>query len=141
MFLSKGFGPPFSSSSNPVSTTKATVVTWLLLNVYFALQCPTLNEIRSEYMGKFIAACPNIEKYKLDQQLLFLALLDPYSPYLPEDIRETWKNKELAYQLSRNYFYDMHKKREKIMETSTNKQNEPETEDITQIIINVYQNI
>ena len=158
------------AGSNPVSTTKATVVTWLLMNVYktgerlhkmkkvktpkcvlcsdplesqlhFALQCPTLQEIRSQYMGKFIEACPLIEKCQSDQKLLFLALLDPYSSYLPEDLRESWKNKELAYELSRNYFFALHKKREKVMETSINEQNQPENEDVTQIIINVYQNI
>ena len=92
-------------------------------------------------MSKFIEACPNIAKHQSDQKLLLLALLDPYSSYLPEDIRNAWKSKELAYELSRNYFFDLHKKREKIMETSTNKKNQPETEDVTQIIINVYQNI
>ena len=81
-----------AAGSNPVSVRKATVVTWLLLNVYktgerlhkmkkvgspacvmclapledrlhFGLKCSQLSQIRNEYLNKFIECCPNISKY------------------------------------------------------------------------------
>ena len=109
--------------------------------LHFALQCGALREIRSQYMTKFIAACPNITQYISNQQILFLAILDPFSPLLPEDIRGGWKSSNEIYELSRNYFYDLHKKREKIIETTSNKETLPENEDVTDIIISVYENI
>ena len=75
------------------------------------------------------------------QKLLFLALLDPYSPLLPDDIKQGWKSTNTAYELSRNYFFDLHKKREKVMETTANKKSQPENEDVTEIIVSVYSNI
>ena len=92
-------------------------------------------------MTKFIAACPNITKYLSNQQIIFLAILDPYSPLLPEDIRGGWKSSNEIYELSRNYFYDLHKKREKLTESTSNSDSLPENEDITDIIISVYENI
>ena len=155
---------------NPVSAAKTTVVSWLLLNVYktgerlhkmkkaktpqcqicsapvesqihFALQCSGLTEIRSQYMEKFMEACPNLAQYTSNPKMLFLALLDPFSSLLPENIKLSWKNSEMAYQLSRNYFFDLHKKREKIIERTSNEQTLPEKKDITQIIIYVYEHI
>ena len=106
-----------AAGTNPVSVRKATIVTWLLLNVYktgerlfkmkkvktpqcdlclesletqlhFALKCGALLQIRSQYMERFVAACPNITQYISNQRILFLAILDPYSPILPEDINK-----------------------------------------------------
>ena len=159
-----------AAGTNPVSVTKATVVSWLLLNVYktaerlhkmrklkspeclsclapvddevhFGLQCLSLVEIRSEYMSKFTEACPNISKYLSNPKVLLVALLDPFSPLVPNDLKEGWRNKDEAYKLSRNYFYDLHKKREKINENKNCQQTQPEEDDTTQIIINVYENI
>ena len=158
------------AGSNPVSVTKTTVVTWLLLGVYktgerlhkmkkvrtpqclvcfspledqlhFALQCSGLIEIRTQYMNKFVEACPNIAYYQSDLKLLLLALLDPFSTFLPDNIKESWTKPEIAYELSRNYFYDLHKKREKLIEATLTKQTQPEIEDETQIIISVYEHI
>ena len=92
-------------------------------------------------MDKFSAACPSLTSYFLDQKLLLLALLDPYSSFLPTDIREGWRSEEEAYQLSRNYFFALHKKREKIIEAKQLKESSPEDEHITDIIVSVYQNI
>ena len=159
-----------AAGTNPVSVTKATVVSWLLLNVYktaerlhkmrklkspeclsclapvddqvhFGLQCLSLVEIRSEYMSKFTEACPNISKYLSNPKVLLVALLDPFSPLVPNDLNNGWRNKDEAYKLSRNYFYDLHKKREKINENKNCQQTQPEEDDTTQIIINVYENI
>ena len=92
-----------AAGTNPVSVTKATVVSWLLLNVYktaerlhkmrklkspeclsclapvddevhFGLQCLSLVEIRSEYMSKFTEACPNISKYLSNPKVLLFSI-------------------------------------------------------------------
>ena len=109
--------------------------------VHFGLQCLSLVEIRSEYMSKFTEACPNISKYLSNPKVLLVALLDPFSPLVPNDLNNGWRNKDEAYKLSRNYFYDLHKKREKINEDKNYQQTQPEEDDTTQIIINVYENI
>ena len=82
--------------------------------IHFALQCPSLLEIHNQYLSKFIEACPNLKNILSNPKLLLVALLDPYSPLLPKNLKESWRNEDEAYQLSRNYFYDLHKKREKI---------------------------
>ena len=159
-----------AAGPNPVSVTKATVVSWLLLNVYktgerlhkfkksktpecvsclapvdsqihFALQCPSLSEIRSQFMKKFFEACPELKQIHSNPQLFILALLDPFSPLLPEDIRDSWRDSDEAYELSRNYFYNLHKKREKINESKSGEHSRSEDEDVTKIIISVYENI
>ena len=105
---------------NPESIKKATVVTWLLLNVYktgdrlhrmkkvatlecvlclaplddclhFGLKCSELFQIRNQYINKFIDCCPNLKKYLSDENLL-----------------------------SRNYFYDIHRKHEMAIEAKVN---------------------
>ena len=109
--------------------------------LHFALNCAASNEIRSQYMDKFIEACPNIAQYFSNQNILFLALLDPFSAFLPIDIKEGWSSKEEAYKLSMNFFFHLHKKREKLIEKTLKNQSQTEYEDITKIIINVYENI
>ena len=160
-----------AAGSNPVSIRKATVVTWLLLNVYrtgerlyqmkkaktaeciqclapldnqlhFALQCMELEKIRSEYLVKFIKICPTLTKYIENKELLLLILLDPFSPLVPSEVRESWSDSESAYKISRDYFYDIHRKREKILEAKKGPDSiplEPEAEDKTNIIISMYE--
>ena len=92
-------------------------------------------------MSKFTEACLNISRYLSNPKVLLVALLDPFSPLVPNDLKEGWRNKDEAYKLSRNYFYDLHKKREKINENKSYQHIQPEEDDTTQIIINVYENM
>ena len=163
-----------AASSNPVSVMKATVVTWLLLNVYktgerlykmkkvkssecllcsspldnqlhFTLQCHELEEIRTQYFEKFVQSCPSIKNYLGNEKLLLQILLDPFSSKVPVEVRNGWSSSDEAYKLSRNYFYHIHKKREKIINNLTKNQpnnaNNHEPEDKTEIIITMYENI
>ena len=83
--------------------------------------------------------CPNLTKYISDPKLLLLILLDPYSPLVPSKVKESWTASEDAYKLSRKYFYDIHKKREKMIEVSNELiPNFEEPEDKTEIIITLY---
>ena len=108
--------------------------------LHFGLKCSELFQIRIEYLNKFIECCPNISKYLSEPNVLLLILLDPYSPLVPSDIKENWRSSEEIYKLSRNYFYDIHKKREKTMEATTLSQTSQENEDRSQIIIEFYEN-
>ena len=60
-----------------------------------------------------------------DEKTLLLSLLDPYSPLLPAEIREGWTDQDLVYKTSRNYFYDLHKKREKIIGSEKQESDNP----------------
>ena len=152
-----------AAGSNPVYVMKATVITWLLLNVYktgarlfkmrkvkspecvlchspledqlhFALACSALFNIRSAYINKFIELCPILTNFLSDEKTLLLSLLDPYSPLLPAEIREGWTDQDLVYKTSRNYFYDLHKKREKIIGS------EKQESDNSKIMVALYKN-
>ena len=82
---------------------------------------------------------PNLVKYVPDLRLLLLILLDPYSPLVPSDVREGWSTTtDEVYKLSRDYFYDIHNKREKLIEASK-ELNIQEPEDNSEIIIALYE--
>ena len=108
--------------------------------LHFGLQCPELDQIRAQYISKFVAICPNLVKYVPDLKLLLLILLDPYSPLVPSDVREGWSTtSEEVYKLSRDYFYDIHNKREKLIEASKELiSNIQEPEDNSEIVIALY---
>ena len=142
-----------AAGTNPVSVTKATVVTWLLLNVYktgkrlykmkkvkspacilcsspldsqihFALQCSELAEIRTQYLDKFAQSCPNITNYMENEKLFLQILLDPFSSRVPIEVKNGWSSSDEAYKLTRNYCYHIHKKRDKLIENiGKNQQN------------------
>ena len=85
----------------------------------------------------------DLTKYLSQADLLLVALLDPYSPLVPGDVRECWRSSEEVYKLSRNYFYDIHNKHEKAIEakTASQTQRENEDEDISPLIITFYEKI
>ena len=72
---------------------------------------------------------------------IVLILLDLYSPIVPSDVREGWTTTSGdVYKLSRDYFYDIHKKREKIIEgTKETISDHQEPEDKMEIIIALYE--
>ena len=109
--------------------------------LHFSLQCSELSQIRSQYFEKFVQSCPNIKNYLEDITFLLVILLDPFSSKVPDQVKESWTNKNEAYSLTRNYFYDIHKKREKIMENieNSNKNIELDIEDTTEMIITLYE--
>ena len=131
-----------------ISTTRATYVMWLLLGVYntgerlsimgkastaacllckaevdsrvhFMLLCPLLHDIREDFLRKMMDLSPLVYKY-MDTSLEFLlCILDPFSPRVPKQLRDSWKSKQDIYKLSRDFCFAMHKKRTKIIESLT----------------------
>ena len=106
--------------------------------LHFTLKCPSLFQIRSQYLNKFIELCPSLINYITEEKTLLLSLLDPFSPLVPAEVRESWTDSDLVYKTSRNYFYDLHKKREKLVEKIDRDQSTQETNDKTNIIVALY---
>ena len=50
--------------------------------------------------------------------MLLITILDrdPESPKLPVQITKEWRNIDEAYEISRTFCYNVHKKREKLLE-------------------------
>ena len=66
--------------------------------------------------------------------MFLISLLDPFSPKLPEELRNEWKNADEVYELSRNY-----KKREGLMEKYEKEIGEKEADEpSTNIVISLY---
>ena len=76
---------------------------------------PGLFTIRSQYINEFIELCPNLVKYTTDERVFLLSLLDPFLPLVTAEVREAWTEEDQVYKTSRNFFYDLHKKREKLV--------------------------
>ena len=91
-----------------------------------------------QYLNQSIELCPSLIKYITDEKTLLLSLLDPFSPLVPAEVRESWTDSDLVYKTSRNYFYDLHKKREKLVEKIDRDQSIQETNDKTNIIVALY---
>ena len=58
----------------------------------------------------------NFVIYSNYTDILLTAILDPESPSLPEDIRTKWTSLDEIYRLSRDFCYNIHMKREKILD-------------------------
>ena len=107
--------------------------------LHFALFCPVFKEIRTFFFEKFLYVNHKLNDIKDDHQLFLISLLDPFSPKLPEELRREWKDAGSAYEVSRNFFAAIHKRRTGLMETlekenKTKETNEPHTD----IIISLY---
>ena len=83
---------------------------------HLTLQCVAFSEIRKNYIDKFVAICPALATYVDTSDEFLKILLDPLSSHVPTEIRERWSSQAIAYEISRNFFYTLHKKRTKLME-------------------------
>ena len=86
---------------------------------HLALECGAFFEIRKYYLDKFILICPILVTYMDISDGFLKILLDPLSSNVPVDIREGWSSAAAAYEISRNFFHALHKKRTKLMEKFT----------------------
>ena len=126
-----------------VSVRQATVVNWMVLGVYFTrellhkmkkaqtdtclgcelgvtenlghflLHCVLYKNIREEYLPKFIEINKNISLTFENENEILICILDPVSSKLPENVIKGWTSVTRAYELSRQFCFDMHRKREK----------------------------
>ena len=72
--------------------------------------------VRENYLPKLIEINPNISDLFGNEELLMMMILDPLNSKLPDRITKCWTSSKKAYELSRNFCYNMHRKREKMYE-------------------------
>ena len=108
--------------------------------IHFTLLCPILNNIREIFLIKFVAVNPSLNTIRENQQLFLISLLDPFSPILPEDVRQGWKDKNTPYEISRNYFAAIHKKRKNLIEKYEKSSYEEDNDELsTNLIFSIYE--
>ena len=88
--------------------------------VHFLLSCPALSEIRESFLCQFVSLSPMLTKYIEVSKNFLLCLLDPLSPRVPQDLRESWISESEVYKVSRNFCYSMHRRRTKMIEIKEN---------------------
>ena len=122
-----------------------TVVNWMLLGVYFTreklykmkktkspyclgcgetekedlphilLQCVHYKSIREVFIPKFVLMNTRSCDIMNDEQQIILSILDPISSKLPQSYVNSWSSVKTAYALSRQFCWNMHSKRDKLM--------------------------
>ena len=80
---------------------------------HFLIHCPFYQNIREEYLPKFLLLNPNISTILNNEEQVILSILDPLSSKLPDAVKKGWSSVKSAYDFSRNFCSDMHKKRDK----------------------------
>ena len=126
-----------------ISVREATIVNWMLMGVYFTrellhkmkkakspqcfacgqnqieninhflLYCQYYQNIREEYLPKLVTSNKNIACILDDEDQVLVSIFDPISSKLPQIVRKGWDSVKNAYQLSRKFCSDMHRKRDK----------------------------
>ena len=84
--------------------------------VHFMLSCPALADIREDFLCQLVNLSPVVTKYMTVSPEFLLCILDPFSPRVPGDLRESWLAEEDVYRVCRNFCFSMHKKRTKLLE-------------------------
>ena len=63
-----------------------------------------------------MALSPTLINHMEVNNSFLVCLLDPYSPLVPDDVRQSWLSEEAVYETSRNFCYAMHNKRTKLLD-------------------------
>ena len=87
--------------------------------VHFMLSCSSLSDIRDDFLTKLNALSAIVDQYLEATSRFLLCLLDPFSPRVPQDLRDSWESEDAMYQLSRNFCYAMHNKRTRLLKLVT----------------------
>ena len=124
---------------------KATINNWMLLGVYqtnvvmkkmkkvksemcmacngeqedlahLVFHCPPFQEVRERYLPLYHLDNPHLTEVMEDEQLLLTAILDPESSLLPLSVMRGWTSSNKIYKISRDYLYNLHRKREKVLQ-------------------------
>ena len=126
------------------SVKMATVVNWMLLGVYFTrdllfkmrkaispyclgcgntkkedlnhilLHCVYYQEIRQAFIPKFVLMNSSCSDVMNDENYAILSILDPISCKLPKNFVNSWSSVKSAYAVSRQFCWNLHRKREKL---------------------------
>jgi hypothetical protein len=126
-----------------ISVRQATVQNWMFLGVYFTqiqlhkmkkvksplclgcnemsedlnhfiLHCGFFNTIREKYLPQYISQNNKLGEILNNEEMIMLTILDPVSSKLPEAVTKNWLSVKAVYCISREFCYNMHRKREKL---------------------------
>ena len=75
------------------------------------------------FISKCLIALGFVVKYMDVSAPFLLSLLDPVSPMVPDELRNSWVSDEEIYKWTRKFCYAMHKKRSKLIEAIVEKIN------------------
>ena len=128
---------------NSVSVRQATVQHWMMVGVYYTrtflfkmkkvstalcfgcntqnedlnhliLHCPYFSAVREKYLPQYLLQnnylCDILDK----EDEIIQTILDPLSSNLSDNIRNNWNSAKTVYGISRQFCYDLHRKREKL---------------------------
>ena len=84
--------------------------------LHIILYCDAYDDIRTKFLSNLTLQNPKLLSFSQKPQIIILAILDPESPKLPEEIRFGWKSSHVTYKLTRDFLYNIHRKRTKITE-------------------------
>ena len=80
---------------------------------HLLLYCPFYEKIRDEYLTRFAIINPKFSSIVNNENKLIILILDPEPEMLPAEAR---LHCDQSFTLSRSYYYDIFKKREKFYE-------------------------
>ena len=73
---------------------------------------------------KFTAGVPALVNHMEVSDTFLVCLLDPFSPLVPSDIRQSWSSDEAVYEAPRNFRFAMHNKRTKLIDSMTSQEHD-----------------
>ena len=83
---------------------------------HITLFCKSYDDIRIPFLSNLTLQNPNLLAFCDQPEMITRTILDPESPRLPAEIKHNWKSIHEAYQLTRNYLFNLDRKRRKIIE-------------------------
>ena len=83
---------------------------------HIIFHCSFYQKIRETYLPKFLNMNTKLVSVLQSKFLTLLSILDPGSSKLPHEVRDSWTCLKSAYANSRNFCYDVHMKRTKLLE-------------------------
>ena len=78
------------------------------------LHCSFYDPIREKYLPQYFVQNTSIGDILGNEDLIIQTILDPISARVPETALNSWLSVKDAYTLSRQFCYDLHRKREKL---------------------------
>ena len=84
--------------------------------IHFVLVCPSLHIIRNDFLLQIVSLSPCIIPYLEPTETLLVAILDPESPILPDDLIESWPDIPEVYKVMRNMIFALYNKREALLD-------------------------
>ena len=82
--------------------------------ILLLLHCSFYDPIREKYLPQYFVQNTSIGDILGNEDLIIQTILDPISARVPETVRNSWLSVKDAYTLSRQFCYDLHRKREKL---------------------------